>query len=114
MGKWCAATYPSSLRVVLLLRAAEMCLAPSAPMLFELILRARAKRTRQGVLTVGKRCAAAYSSRVRVLFALRPSEMCFAPSAPSWLYSKLPTGVEIKRQRVLTVGTRWEAAYLRV
>ena len=39
----------------LLLSAAEMCLAPSSPMLLALILRARAKRTRQGVLTVGKR-----------------------------------------------------------
>ena len=38
----------------LLLSASEMCLAPSASMLLSPILRARAKRTRQGVLTVGK------------------------------------------------------------
>ena len=32
-----------------------MCFAPSSPMLLKLILRARAKRTRQGALTVGER-----------------------------------------------------------
>ena len=55
---------------------------------------------------MGKWCAAAYSSRVRVLFALRPSERCFAPSAPMLFSSKLRTGVKIKRQGVLTLGKR--------
>ena len=104
MGKGCAATYKSDVRAVFSFKPSEMYLAPSAPMPLAWILRARANRTRQGALTVGERCVAAYSSRVRVLFALRPSEMCFAPSSPMLLRSKLRTGVKIKRQGALALG----------
>ena len=98
--------YPSLCRVELLLSAAERCLAPSSPMLLSPILQARAKNKRQGVLTVGKWCAAAYSSQVRALFAFRASEMCFAPSSPMPFDRILPTGVKCKRQGVLTLGER--------
>ena len=50
---------------------------------------AKAERTRQGVLTVGKRRAAAYLSKVRALFSFKPSDRCFAPSAPTLLFHRL-------------------------
>ena len=68
----------------------------------------------QRLLTVGFEANGAYLSEVRALFSFRPSEMCFAPSASSWLNSKLPTGAENKRQRLLTVGKRAGGAYLSV
>ena len=58
---------------------------------------------RQWVLTVGSRCAAAYSREVRALFFFRPLERCFAPFAPRPFDSKLPGRVESKRQGALTL-----------
>ena len=97
------ATYSSVVRVELALSASETCSAPSAPMLFDLRLRARAKNTRQGVLTVGKWRAAAYLRVCRVELVFSASEMCIAPSAPMLLQYRLPVGDENNRQGLLTV-----------
>ena len=56
------------------------------------------------VLTVGKGREAAYSRVCRVELVLSASATCAAPSALRALCLKLQTGVERRRQRVLTVG----------
>ena len=57
VGKWHAAAYLREARAMFSFKASEMYLAPSAPMLLAYRLRARTERTRQGVLTVGRRAS---------------------------------------------------------
>ena len=79
------------------------CFAPSPVMPLKLTLCGmNTEHKCQRVLTVGRRCAAAYLSSVRALFFFRPLERCFAPFAPRPFDSKLPGRVESKRQGVLT------------
>ena len=57
VGKQRDAAYSREVRAELLLSPSEMCLAPSSPILFDPILRARAKRTRQGLLTLAAKAS---------------------------------------------------------
>ena len=72
----------SEVRVPFLARPSEMCFAPSAPRRLRSRLKARVESRCQRLLTVGFGRAAAYLTLVSVLLTLRPSERCFAPSAP--------------------------------
>ena len=65
---------------------------------------------RQGVLTVGTWCAAAYLSEVSVLLTLSASTMCIPSSGPTELLAKLQTRIDQTRQGALTVMTRSMAA----
>ena len=67
-------------------------------------LRARAKRTRQGVLTVKTSSEAAYLTLVSVLLTLSASAMYIPSSGPTKFPSKLQTRIDQTRQGVLTVG----------
>ena len=98
------ATYLSSTNVEFVFSASAICAAPSAcsPLFWR--LRTRIKSSRQRLLTVGKRQVAAYSRLWSVLLTLSASETCLAPSAPRLLYCKLPTRVESRRQRLLTLA----------
>ena len=60
----------------------------------------------QRLLTVGFRRAVAYLRFWRAEFDLRPSDRCFAPSAPRELYSRLRASAKSGCQRLLTFGKR--------
>ena len=89
-GEGRKAAYLTLARVVFVLRRSAMICAPSALRPLKPKLQTRVEWTRQGVLTVGKRCAAAYLRVCRVELVFSASEMCIAPSAPMALSNKLP------------------------
>ena len=69
------AAYLTLVSVLLTLSASAMYIPSSGPTKFSAKLQTRIDQTRQGALTVRKRCAAAYLSSTNVEFVLSASEM---------------------------------------
>ena len=98
-GKGREGAYPTLVRVVFVFKRSAMIFAPASFSALSPKLRKGVEQRRQRALTEGKEREAAYSSACRVSFLARPSEMYFAPSAPSLLSQRLQKRVESKRQR---------------